>query len=134
MTRAMEAKGIKIDEPSNNSGLDISSIIQNHETGECSGQQSHGTHHGSIQTQFSCLDFPHFDGKNPTRWIYKTEQFFHYQKTVSGRSLSVPCASTLDLRIFEDFDEALAKLQQTGTVREYQTQFKRLAACVRQWP
>ena len=28
---------------------------------------------------------------------------------------------------YEDFDEALAKLQQTGTVREYQTQFERLA-------
>jgi len=35
---------------------------------------------------------------------------------------------------FEDFDEALAKLQQTGTVQEYQMQFERLAAYVRQWP
>ena len=32
---------------------------------------------------------------------------------------------------YEDFDEALAKLRQTGTVREYQTQFERLAAQVR---
>ena len=35
---------------------------------------------------------------------------------------------------FEDFDEALAKLQQTGNIREYQMQFERLAAYVRQWP
>ena len=35
---------------------------------------------------------------------------------------------------YEDFDEALAKLQQTGTVREYQTQFERLVARIRQWP
>ena len=35
---------------------------------------------------------------------------------------------------YEDFDKALVKLQQTGTVREYQTQFERLAARVRQWP
>ena len=38
MTRAMEAKGIQIDEPSNNSGRDNSSTNQNHETGECFGQ------------------------------------------------------------------------------------------------
>ncbi|KAF3973533.1 hypothetical protein CMV_003049 [Castanea mollissima] len=35
---------------------------------------------------------------------------------------------------YEDFDEALAKLQQTGIVREYQTQFEHLAARVRHWP
>lgn len=35
---------------------------------------------------------------------------------------------------YEDFDEALDKLHQTGTVREYQTQFKQLAARVREWP
>jgi hypothetical protein len=28
------------------------------------------------------LDFPKFDGDNPTGWIYKAEQFFdHYQST-----------------------------------------------------
>ena len=32
---------------------------------------------------------------------------------------------------YEDFDEALAKLQQTGIMREYQTQFERLVARVR---
>lgn len=81
MTRAMEGKGIQIDEPSNNNGRDNSSTNQNHDTGECSRHQSHGTHHGSIQTRFSRLDFPRFDGENPTGWIYKAEQFFHYQKT-----------------------------------------------------
>ena len=78
MTRAMEEKGIQIDEPNNNNGRDNSSTNQNQETRECSGHQSHGTHNGSIQTRFSRLDFPHFDGENPTRWIYKVEQFFHY--------------------------------------------------------
>jgi hypothetical protein len=33
----------------------------------------------------------------------------------------------------EVFDEALAKLCQTGTVREYQTQFEQLAARVHNW-
>ena len=35
---------------------------------------------------------------------------------------------------YEEFDEALAKVRQTGTVREYQTQFERLAARVQDWP
>ena len=35
---------------------------------------------------------------------------------------------------YENFDEALAKLCQTGSVREYQTQFKRLASRVQEWP
>ena len=35
---------------------------------------------------------------------------------------------------YEDFDEALAKLQQTGTVHEYQTQFERLPTRVQDWP
>jgi len=48
MTRAMEEKGIQIDEPNNNNGRDNSSTNQNQETGECSGHQSHGIHNGSI--------------------------------------------------------------------------------------
>ena len=35
---------------------------------------------------------------------------------------------------YEDFDEALAKLCQTGTVREYQAQFERIAPQVQEWP
>ena len=35
---------------------------------------------------------------------------------------------------YEDFDEALAKLQQTGTVREYQTQIEQLVTRVQDWP
>ena len=35
---------------------------------------------------------------------------------------------------YENFDEALAKLRQMGSVREYQTQFERLASRVEKWP
>ena len=35
---------------------------------------------------------------------------------------------------YEDFDEALAKLCQMGTVREYQAQFERIASRVQEWP
>ena len=35
---------------------------------------------------------------------------------------------------YEDFDEALTKVRQIGTVREYQMLFERLAARVQDWP
>jgi len=33
------------------------------------------------------LDFPKFDGDNPTRWIYKVEQFFEHYQTLERRKL-----------------------------------------------
>ena len=140
MTRAMEGKGIQIDEPSNNNGRDNSSTNQNHDTGECSRHQSHDTHHGSIQTRFSYLDFPRFDGENPCGWIYKAEQFFLYQKTDASKKVLLASFHLQEEALqwyqwyeqsqpnvqweeftralcihfgpsdFEDFDEALAKL------------------------
>ena len=35
---------------------------------------------------------------------------------------------------YENFDEALAKLRQMRSIREYQTQFERLASRVQEWP
>ena len=81
ISRALEAKGMRMDETNNNGDRDNGSINQNHEIGESSREQSRGTQHGSLQTRFSRLDFPRFDGENPTGWIYKAEQFFHYQRT-----------------------------------------------------
>jgi hypothetical protein len=35
---------------------------------------------------------------------------------------------------YENFDEALAKLRQIGSVREYQNHFERLTAMMHNWP
>jgi hypothetical protein len=35
------------------------------------------------------LDFPKFDGDNPTRWIYKVEQFFEHYQTLERRKLKI---------------------------------------------
>ena len=77
MSRAMESRGIRVDEDHSDDNRDHGSINQNRETGE----GSRGIHHGRLQTRFSRLDFPRFDEDNPTGWIYKVEQFFHYQRT-----------------------------------------------------
>ena len=160
MSRAMEDRGTRVDEEQSNSGRDNGSINRHREYGE----GSRGTQQGGLQTRFSRLDFPRFNGENPTGWIYKAEQFFHYKKTEANEKVLLASfhlqddalewyqwfeqsqpnvqweefTQALCIRFgpsdYEDFDEALAKLQQTGTVREYQTQFERLAARVRQWP
>lgn len=35
---------------------------------------------------------------------------------------------------YEDYDEALSRVKQKGTLREYQKEFKKLANCVVGWP
>lgn len=81
MNVALEAKGIRIDETNNNSGRDNVFVSPNHKTKESSKELSRGTQYNSLQTRFSRLDFPCFDGENPIRWIYKVKLFFHYQRT-----------------------------------------------------
>lgn len=119
---------------------------------------------GSVQTHFSRLDFLHFSGEDPTEWIYKVEQLFRYQRTATNERVVLASfhlqndalqwywwfertrpnitweefTQALCVRFgstdYEDFDEELAKLQQIGTVREYQTQFEWLAIGVQDWP
>uniref|UniRef100_A0A7N2MJ05 NERD domain-containing protein n=1 Tax=Quercus lobata TaxID=97700 RepID=A0A7N2MJ05_QUELO len=83
MSRATEDRGTRVDEEQNSSGRDNGSINRHHEYGE----GSRGTQQGSLQTRFSRLDFPCFNGENPTRWIYKAEQFFHYKKTEANEKV-----------------------------------------------
>jgi hypothetical protein len=119
---------------------------------------------GGLQARVSRLDFPRFDGEDPTGWIYTADQFFQYQGTAAREKVLLASfhlkeealqwyqwyershpdvyweefTQALCVRFgpsdFEDFDEALAKLRQTGTIREYQNQFERLAAKVQNWP
>jgi hypothetical protein len=41
------------------------------------------------QTRPARLDFPKFDGNNPTRWIYKVEQLFEHYQTLERRKLKM---------------------------------------------
>ncbi|KAL4183062.1 hypothetical protein AMTRI_Chr11g96290 [Amborella trichopoda] len=61
------------------------------------------------------LDFPMFNGEeDPTSWVCRADQFFKFHHT--------PEEDRVPLIFFGD----LTKLQQTGSVREYHTQFERL--------
>ena len=105
----------------------------------------------------SKLDFPRFNGDDPTRWIYKAGQYFNLHRTFVVNK--VPLASfhleqealqwyrwyikpheepkwpdffqlllqRFGPSAFDDFIGSLTKLHQIGTVKEYQTEFEKLA-------
>ena len=102
------------------------------------------------------INFPRFNGDDPTRWIHKVEQYFNMHNTFDVTK--VPLASfhlehealqwfywyikdleepqwtdfcqfllhRFGLSGFDEFIGALTKTCQTGTVREYQTEFEKL--------
>ena len=114
------------------------------------GFSSSNNFHGSK------LDFPRFNGDDPTGWIYRAEQYFILHNTFDFNKVSLASFylehealqwfhwyikahaepnwiefSQLLLQrfcpsAFDDFTGALTKLLQTGTVREYQTEFEKL--------
>ena len=45
----------------------------------CSSEGTQGGTIGGVQTRISRVDFPQFNGEDPTEWIYKAEKFFKYQ-------------------------------------------------------
>lgn len=108
------------------------------------------------QVQKPKLVFPHFEGGDPTEWLYKVNKFFEYHKTPEAQKLSLTAIhldgvasswyqwmetnhlvrSWLDFEMqiqirfgpspYEDPNTQLAKLKQTGTVAEYEVKFQSL--------
>ncbi|KAA8514829.1 hypothetical protein F0562_018008 [Nyssa sinensis] len=44
---------------------------------------------GGIQARSLRLDFPHFDGGDPSEWILKAQQFFNYFETLEDHKLEI---------------------------------------------
>ena len=113
--------------------------------------------HGGIQARSLRLDFPHFDGGDPSEWILKAQQFFNYFKTPDDHKMEIASfhmggktltwyqwlresshTSTWEefveaIRIrfgpscYEDPVGAFTKLRQRGSVEDYQTEFEVLS-------
>lgn len=45
--------------------------------------------HGGIQARSLRLDFPHFDGGDPSELILKTQQFFNYFETLEDHKMEI---------------------------------------------
>jgi hypothetical protein len=114
----------------------------------------------SIHTRALRPDFPRFDGGDPSGWLYRAEQFFEYHQTQATQQIRIasfhlegdalqwyrwamaanpmttwPEFAKALLTCFgptkyDDSAETLAKLQQVGSIREYQTEFEKLATQV----
>lgn len=99
LSNAIAQMGRKMERMDNqNSNFEEGSASRNRETNGGLANQNGGTFVG-IQTRFSLVDFPQFNGEDPTEWIYKAEKFFRYQRTADNEK--VPLAS------FNPQDEAL---------------------------
>ena len=76
---------------SNNQNSGFASRNHEQETGSASRNNktkvSNGGTTGGIQTRFSRVDFPQFNRKDPTCWIYKAEKFFQYQSTADNEKV-----------------------------------------------
>lgn len=84
------------------------------------------------------LDFPKFNGsEDPTRWICRADQFFEFHQTPEDDRTPLASfnlegnAQGMVLLNSKNFFGDLTKLEQTGSMRDYQTQFERLLICAR---
>ncbi|KAA8549923.1 hypothetical protein F0562_001607 [Nyssa sinensis] len=111
----------------------------------------------NLASSYDSLDFPRFDGGDPSEWILKVQQFFNYFETpedhkleiasfhMEGKALtwyywlkkSSPVTKWGDFvealrtkfgpSAYEDPVGAFTKLRQTGSVEDYQTAFEILS-------
>ncbi|KAH7557220.1 hypothetical protein JRO89_XS11G0077000 [Xanthoceras sorbifolium] len=73
------------------------------------------------------LEFPKYAGDDPTEWFTLVDQFFEYQGTLENQK------SRFGPTDCEDFDEALSKIRQSGSLRDYQKEFEKLGNRVQGW-
>ena len=133
-----------------------------HNSGDSEGSKRQMTNplfedNGGIQTRAVRLDFPKFNGEDPSGWVYRADQFFNYHQTnphhrvllasfhMEGKALvwfqDIEAAGgisswegfvrALQTRFgsspYEDPMEALIRLKQTSTVEDYKSQFEALS-------
>ncbi|KAD7480201.1 hypothetical protein E3N88_03337 [Mikania micrantha] len=113
---------------------------------------------------FHKIDFPTFSGGDPRGWILKAEKYFRFYNTLDEEKVDVAAihlegdaldfyswiATEQDITYWEELvsamqkhygppefqnpDEYLCSVKQTGTVHEYRQEFTRRSARVNQWP
>ncbi|KAH9650339.1 hypothetical protein KPL70_026342 [Citrus sinensis] len=83
-----------------------------------------------FQSKVAKLDFPRYAGNDTTEWFNRINQFFEYQESTEDQKELWARFGPTDC---EDFDEALSRVEQTDSLREYQKEFERLGNRVHGW-
>ncbi|KAL9429349.1 hypothetical protein AB3S75_031212 [Citrus x aurantiifolia] len=97
-----------------------------------------------IPPRVAKLDFPKYSGDYPTEWVNRVteaNQWWHwlcrsYQEdgqAVTWNTFVDELWARFGPTECENFDEALSRMQQTGTLRDYQKEFERLGNKVHGW-
>ncbi|PWA82162.1 hypothetical protein CTI12_AA180690 [Artemisia annua] len=126
--------------------------------------ESTGWYHNSARRPFTKMEFPKFEGGDPRGWILKAEKYFRYYQTPDESKVEIASmyleGDALDLFAwisaehnhlyweelvkilhenygpaeFQNPDEHLCNIKQTGTVQEYRQEFAKRVARVHDWP
>ncbi|KAE8676919.1 hypothetical protein F3Y22_tig00111569pilonHSYRG00069 [Hibiscus syriacus] len=93
-----------------------------------------------FSSKIAKLEFPRFSGDDPTEWLNRVDQFFEFQEidadqkgNISWEAFEDEVRARFGPPDSEDFDEALSRVRQTGTLQDYQREFERLGNRVRGW-
>uniref|UniRef100_A0A2N9EH24 Amine oxidase n=1 Tax=Fagus sylvatica TaxID=28930 RepID=A0A2N9EH24_FAGSY len=77
------------------------------------------------------LDFPRFKGGDPTAWVYRALQYFHYYQVPKPLTREELYKLGLRPASYDDPMELLTKLKQTHTIVAYKSQFESTSNRVR---
>ncbi|KAJ9141050.1 hypothetical protein P3X46_031632 [Hevea brasiliensis] len=94
-------------------------------------------------SKFAKLEFPRFSGGDPTEWFAKVDQSLNTKTPWNHKKYHWPLFILKEKLIklwarfgptdCEDFDKALSKIKQMGSLCEYQQKFERLGNRVHGW-
>ncbi|KAH9647661.1 Wall-associated receptor kinase-like 22 [Citrus sinensis] len=114
-------------------------------------REESGMERQQFPSRLAKLEFPRYSGDDPTEWFNRVTQFFDYQETTDDQRVVLASFHLEDGQLVtwkafveelwarfgptecEDFDEALSRVKQTSSLRDYQKEFERLGNRVHGW-
>lgn len=101
-----------------------------HNSGDSEGSKRQMTNplfedNGGIQTRAVRLDFPKFNGEDPSGWVYRADQFFNYHQTNPHHRVLLASFHMEGKALvwFQDIEAAGGISSWEGFVRALQTRF-----------
>ncbi|KAH0746200.1 hypothetical protein KY285_007857 [Solanum tuberosum] len=85
-------------------------------------------HQETCRRSHTNMEFPKYEEGDPLGWILKVEKYFQNYQTPND------CKENCGPAEFQNPDEHLCSIQQTGSVFEYRQEFAKRASHVQTWP